>query len=214
MPNHVTNHLSMSGSTQRIEEVKAFVYGGRDEQGSEICIDFNKIIEQPEELDITAGTRAETTVEDLLRKVKSNKDELRELLKQNFEVLLDLSEEEIDLTKKYINNYIKYGYIHWYKWRIKNWGTKWNAYSQHMGEEFIYFETAWSTPKPIIKRLSEIFTDVQFTVEYADEDIGSNCGRYVFENGYLSEEYVPENCDSREFACALLGIDPSELEDN
>lgn len=214
MPNHVTNHLSMSGSAQRIEEVKAFVYGGLDENGSQIYIDFNKIIEQPEELEITAGTRAETTVEDLLRKVKSNKDELRGLLKQNFEVLLDLSEEEVDLTKKYINNYIKYGYIHWYDWRINNWGTKWNAYSQQIDGDVIKFQTAWSTPQPAIQRLSEIFTDVQFTVEYADEDIGSNCGRYTFADGYLSEDYIPEDSESREFACALLGIDPAELEDN
>ena len=50
----------------------------------------------------------------------------------------------------------------WYNWRVANWGTKWNADIQYEtldqwenGEIFIEFNTAWDTPMPIIKKLSE-----------------------------------------------------------
>jgi hypothetical protein len=182
-----------------------------NERGEAIYIDFDKIIKMPEELDITAGTRAETTVSDLLRKTKEDPAHLRETLKQNFEVLFDLSEEEIDLTKKYINNHINHGAIHWYDWRIKNWGTKWGAYSQQLDGDTIKFQTAWSTPQPVIKKLSELFPNVLFSVEYADEDIGTNCGGYSYQNGELTDNFIPNKDEAAEFACEILEIDPAEL---
>jgi hypothetical protein len=211
MPNHVTNKLTMSGDAECIEEVKVHVCGGLNERGEAIYIDFDKIIKMPEELDITAGTRAETTVSDLLRKTKEDPAHLRETLKQNFEVLFDLSEEEIDLTKKYINNHINHGVIHWYDWRIKNWGTKWGAYSQQLDGNTIKFQTAWSTPQPVIKKLSELFPNVLFSVEYADEDIGTNCGGYSYQNGELTDNFIPNKDEAAEFACEILEIDPAEL---
>src|SRR4051812_15264347 len=37
-----------------------------------------------------------------------------------------------------------------YEWCKKNWGTKWNAYSQkRLTETAIQFDTAWNTPEPI-----------------------------------------------------------------
>jgi len=212
MPNHVTNKLTMSGSASRIEEIKAHIYGGLNDHGAEVHIDFDKIIKMPEELDITAGTRAETTVSDLLRKTKEDPARLREALKQNFEVLFDLSEEEIDLVKKYINNHINHGSIHWYDWRIKNWGTQWSSYTTSLCEDGIKFQTAWSTPQPVIKKLSELFPDVLFSIEYADEDIGSNCGGYSYQNGELTDSYIPNKDEAAEFACELLEIDPADLD--
>ena len=94
----------------------------------------------------------------------------------------------------------------WYNWRLENWGTKWNAY--HFVDEpsdhgFIQFDTAWSTPKPIIKKLSELYPTLTFYVEYADEDLGSNCGTYQYKNGKL----LKETEEDLEFACNLQGLD-------
>ena len=72
-----------------------------------------------------------------------------------------------------------------YEWCIANWGTKWNAYDIGFGYDEIYFCTAWSTPKPIFAELSKRFPDLQLEVEYADEDIGNNCGRLMYLNGEL-----------------------------
>jgi hypothetical protein len=83
-----------------------------------------------------------------------------------------------------------YGYDNWYSWRCDNWGTKWNAYEVYWEDEIhpvgstyitgVQFDTAWSTPAPIIEALAKAYPDVTIRVCYADEDIGSNFGEYMF----------------------------------
>ena len=97
-----------------------------------------------------------------------------------------------------------YGYDNWYDWCIHNWGTKWNAYDIINDDPgCICFNTAWSSPFPIIKELSKLFPKVKFTLKYADEDLGNNCGTYVFKNGTIIEE---EKGDLA-FACELHGVE-------
>lgn len=78
-----------------------------------------------------------------------------------------------------------------YQWCIANWGTKWNAYAQHRVDEFsIYFKTAWNTPKPIFEAIAKKFPDLNFMVEYADEDRGSNAGILTYFKGRNQEELL------------------------
>jgi len=71
----------------------------------------------------------------------------------------------------------------WYKWRNKYWNTKWNAYDSyiHIGTNTItfVFSTAWSIPWPIYEKLVKEYK-YNFEVQYADEDIGHNCGRLIY----------------------------------
>ena len=71
----------------------------------------------------------------------------------------------------------------WYDWSIANWGTKWNAYDCEFGGNGVEFSTAWSMPEPIFVKLSEMFPEIEITVEYADEDTGNNVGIMVLLNG-------------------------------
>ena len=78
----------------------------------------------------------------------------------------------------------------WYDWRIQNWGTKWNAY-EHVktgNENKLYFLTAWSAPKEIYEALTKKFPNLTIEVDYADENMGYNCGKMVFENGEMVAE--------------------------
>lgn len=78
----------------------------------------------------------------------------------------------------------------WYDWRIQNWGTKWNAY-EHVkteNENELYFLTAWSAPKEIYEALTKKFPNLTIEVDYADENMGYNCGKMVFENGEMVAE--------------------------
>lgn len=96
----------------------------------------------------------------------------------------------------------------WYDWCVENWGTKWEvseSYEDDCG--FICFDTAWSTPATAILSLSEQYADLSFEVEYADEDLGNNCGRYIFKSG---EEFEYEQYGIKE-ACDLWGYDLSEI---
>ena len=98
----------------------------------------------------------------------------------------------------------------WYDWSIENWGTKWNAGDTIVDNETIEFETAWSTPVPVFVELSKRLKDITITVDYADEDIGSNCGTLEILNGEVTES-KPET--PRQFACDLWGYDESDFED-
>ncbi len=100
-------------------------------------------------------------------------------------------------------------------WCIANWGTKWNSYGYTADTGFkdgkLTFLTAWSAPHPILEKLSEMYPDIKFEHEWADEDIGMNCGRYVYFDGERTEEYYPESSRERiEFAAHVMDCEPSE----
>ena len=86
-------------------------------------------------------------------------------------------QESIELGKKYLDNYIKYGYCNWYNWSIDNWGTKWNVeddcsieYDKVKEEYTITFDTAWSCPVGILKEYSKMCNDGELDWMYYDED--------------------------------------------
>ena len=69
----------------------------------------------------------------------------------------------------------KYGSLNWLDWSRENWGTKWNSSDAEVTEEeenyvgFI-FNTAWSAPTPIAKKLKSMMVDPStFRWFYRDE---------------------------------------------
>jgi hypothetical protein len=96
----------------------------------------------------------------------------------------------------------------WYDWSIENWGTKWDVNETYEDENgYICFDTAWSTPHGIICQLSILYPELTFEVEYADEDLGNNCGMYKFQNA-VEIEYVPYGIEE---ACRIWDYDISEI---
>lgn len=111
-----------------------------------------------------------------------------------------------------------YGENNWYDWSIANWGTKWNAYGfneskNNSQKEKITFLTAWEAPHPIMEKLAEMYPEINIKHEWADEDIGMNCGRYCYSKGERVEKYIPESQKERlEFAAAVMQVDLKEYE--
>lgn len=109
-----------------------------------------------------------------------------------------------------------YGKDNWYDWSVANWGTKWNAYgfdpnTDYSKKKELRFLTAWSAPHPVIEKLAEMFPSVKFEHEWADEDIGMNCGRHVYYDGERIEEYYSESeRDRLEFAARVMDIQLEE----
>lgn len=102
----------------------------------------------------------------------------------------------------------KYGADNWYDWSVKNWGTKWNTDSvRKISPQAVEFDTAWATPEPLIKALSEKY-HTTVSVCYADEDLGSNCGEYEYKDG----EKILDEVGDYDFACEVWGFDPEENE--
>ncbi|WP_394941159.1 hypothetical protein [Psychromicrobium sp. YIM B11713] len=102
------------------------------------------------------------------------------------------------------------GVICWYSWNIANWGTKWNGYKfdiEQVDDDVaqLRFDTAWSHPFPIVKALSEKFSDVLIEVSFADENLGYNLGQYMIKAGETIQEtsFIPGSDDACEFASQL-----------
>lgn len=106
----------------------------------------------------------------------------------------------------------------WYDWSVEHWGTKWNAYGfaedrDDCQNEKLVFLTAWSAPHPVIREIAVQFPELEIVHEWADEDIGMNCGR----NRYSDYECYPESLsevDKMEFAAKLWDIASGETEDD
>jgi hypothetical protein len=112
-----------------------------------------------------------------------------------------------------------YGENNWYDWAVKNWGTKWNSYDYdnepiHGDFNQIEFQTAWSRPEPVVVRLSEMYPDVQFRHQWADEDIGVNVGEITYQEGEEIEYDVPEggSKEAYEMAADIMGVELSDYD--
>ena len=129
-----------------------------------------------------------------------------------------------------LNNILKYGYTGWYAWRGDHWGTKWTAnevsiyttsHTRLGMEAHVLCQTAWDCPAQIVVALSKNFPTLTFALEFADEDLGSNCGRFALINnveqlGSISYDYSDWKDDPKlkreaiTFACNVWGYDPEE----
>ena len=95
------------------------------------------------------------------------------------------------------------------EWRTHNWWTKWNACDYDSSVDYsksgsLDFLTAWSAPHPVIKNLSEMFPDIEFVHEWAEEDLSENCGRCIYSHGRASQYYFPETeSEQIKFSCGV-----------
>lgn len=199
MPNWVYNKVYFRGDSKRLDELKNFV------KTEEREFDFNKIIPMPESLNIESSSR-ETIATACARAKRAGKNTCEEFEKYyDHEKSFD---EWAEMGEIYLTNFEKYGATTWYDWSWNNWGTKWNACDvEWIDDNEVEFNTAWNAPEPIYYKLAELFPDIKFDVEFADEDIGSNCGTVTYDGDSVYVEYV----NDFEFACGVWGYDPEEL---
>jgi hypothetical protein len=234
MPNHVTTQIKLKGAKEDIIALRNAIRpdataDGKEDDDVGTIIDFNKIIPMPEELRIESGSSTDNGMAILIFRKTGDSAELTNMLSwpwvkaegiKDISTLTDylLKENRANLVtgQQALDNIKKYGHKDWYSWCNDKWGTKWNAYSQT--EESIdsfSFNTAWGTPYPIIKKLSEMFPKVKLFVRYADEDFGHNCGELTFQKGIVTEENVPKGGSPKALILAteVKGYDITDLID-
>jgi len=83
----------------------------------------------------------------------------------------------------------------WYDWAIENWGSKWGDYNSDLDLSgcsiFGMFNSAWSSCNVGIKKISSLFPDLCFEVDY--HELGMMfIGRQVCKNGEDIEEWSRE----------------------
>lgn len=237
MPNHIYNIITFDCSDEKAQEIyHALEY---DDPQAEKGIDFNKIIPMPAALNIECGSYTNQSIELFMTSINPDINHLEgeKMDKRAFAFLCkavqsqmfsplkaDLTPDEIKKYTKHhskeemlklgetaISNLINYHAITWYEWRIKNWGTKWNSYDNFFDGNTMTFNTAWAAPHPILQKLSEMHPDITIEHQWADENIGNNCGRRTYLGGSIQDEYYPESSkEGIDFACEILGCEVEE----
>ena len=196
MPNHCSNHLTVSGSEK---EMKSFYDSLKsipeedqsDDDKIERVFDFSDFIPMPESLHITSGSNVTRALEAL-------KGEANIGPGSDYP---HITEEHLEEAKTYLSNVEKYGHGDWYNWANHYWGTKWNAYDSYalVVEDdcfVVSFCTAWSPPMPVLEKICELFPNLTIEMEYQEEGMGfagiagSNPGEEPYDNegelNYLS----------------------------
>lgn len=200
MPNHVKNIVRISGSEESIARCSEQIFKGGE-------FSFENIKPMPEELHLESGTMS-CFAKDWINAGQAQ----RKRIEKDIMNMYGLGRKEVVAKLQcYADNMAKYGCLTWYEWHCDNWGTKWDAYEISEIERGnhsirIDFCTAWSTPEEVIKTLAEQYPDLTIAVDYADEDLGNNCGSYGFIEGVAWE-----NVGDFDLACDIWGYDPEEM---
>jgi hypothetical protein len=134
-----------------------------------------------------------------------------------------LSEESFEQFVQMLRNKRACGFLHCMDFARTVWGTKWNAYDQVVEpqEGWLKFDTAWSCPIPVLEALSKLHPEAEIRVQFADEDIGSNCGMLIIKGGQVAardeagrwDQMSPSEQQKWEaFAYQVKGWSPSDDE--
>lgn len=226
MPNWVENKLSYNGNEAEIKEMLEKI---RYDNATIGTIDFNKIIPMPKSLDIECGSRTDKGIEmvknyleNLPAELKGKEGTYEEVLEDLHNHSADISDDEEkkiwDIGVTAVDNLYKYNAPTWYEWCNDNWNTKWNACgydenTDYSDSDFIWFQTAWSAPIPVIQKLSEMYPNIELSLQFADEDLGQNCGEMKFKDGDIFEEYIPQTGkEAMEFAARVWEYDLSDFQ--
>lgn len=73
----------------------------------------------------------------------------------------------IDNAYRMIRCFAETGAKGWYDWGVKNWGTKWNAYSSDTDPggrpdcARVKFDTAWCSPEPVLRAIAKREPDLE-----------------------------------------------------
>lgn len=83
-----------------------------------------------------------------------------------------------------------------YEWSVKNWGTKWGFCEPRLVEVTAHalgygFSTAWSPPRPLILKMSAMFPELAFHLEYWEGGEGYQ-GVLVCQNGQEVDDSVSD----------------------
>ena len=207
MPNNIANKLVVSAKTQaEIENFLSAIAGvERDET---LDIDFQRIIPMPEcVLDTVCDDKDHIALYYYLM-TTGNEGMVDKLIDYpqlySMGIYKDKTEKELSdykvLGEKLFNIARKCGSIDWYDWRIRNWGTKWNAYETDIdscgdGCVALYFQTANHGVISVVEKLVEIFPNLEFDYSYADEVIAYNCGEGYGVDGSISFKFPEDESD-------------------
>lgn len=216
MPNWVTNKITAAPAV-----ITAMM-------NAESRIDFNNIAPFPGEHNWDGISIAAEEAAEAVLGIPVDGHPLLAMLQTDSRSKIDMKtmrDEDFEQFVGMLRNHRKCGYLHSMDFARKVWGTKWNACEQSHDVSLgaASFETAWSCPHGVLEALSKRFPDEEIAVEFADEDIGSNCGSFTLKNGEsIASDIAPawrnQTADMqakwKAFAHKVRGSNPADYEDD
>lgn len=153
-------------------------------------LDFNTILPEPEDLeDVASGLHEYRAIGWLLNQIRKSDamDPRRDIIRVEklfeFMDLYRVPAEKPNDLEKYILNIIRTGEPSWYYWRLRHWGTKWNAYqTKIIDKDTIAFKTAWNPVPKIIETMMVKFRIPKIDYSWVSEDYPEN-GRSIYHFG-------------------------------
>ena len=184
---------------------------------------FEGSVPMPKELEIDSGTTTDVAIA-LLTAKKKDYNRLDKLLDYEWtekesgyskndaisrkrELMIKYLEGSVDKDalsqgKQALENIKKYGCKDWYNWRIRNWGTKWDACEGGMNDSEweieASFDTAWAPPTPWLEKVSAKYKRLKFTLEYTEEGMGFE-GKAFARDGEMEDNCMQVNYPDRFF---------------
>lgn len=195
MPNHTTNLLSIVGERNIKKLLKPYLSKADAFNSSELSLDLGKIVPMPKEIEQSTKYG---NMKYLMRK--------RTPLQEN---RMRLKQEKHE--KKCLE---LYGAKSWYDWSIQYWGTKWNTYENRFyknddGNEWLYFQTAWSPPEPALRELSKKLDKI-VRLSYMDEGYAFFGIYHFYPDGNVDDECYQDHKLVPDELCEELGINTYE----
>lgn len=188
MPNFVINKLTISGDKKHTEKVEKFF---SDSEGN-MEFSFEKFIPVPSDLEnAVSGCLTHYIMRYLENPSPSNRKDVIDASTPYLGMAKkDMSFE--DIISEYESNLMKFGVTTSHSWKLNKWGCKWDAsnsvFSGNDGKYTFYFKTPWTSPFEAILYLSNLLVNCTLYLEYADENLGYNCGCLKLENGLIKED--------------------------
>lgn len=190
MPNHITNIVEFDCTNEEFLEIAEFLRAEEEPLGS---VDFNKLIPMPSSLDVESRFNKDGMIGAYKKFLKYRGDD-NDITLEKYANKHDIKYNDLLLGEQYYENEKRYGAADWYDWRIKNWGSKWNAYDTtpiYNDSKILRFCTAWNCVMPVIMELSRQFPDIIISYGWADENIGYNVGSCVIVDGNFLKSFTP-----------------------
>ena len=158
MPNWTSNTLRAEGKEA---DLRAFLEAVK---WQDEIFDFNRLIPMPDLLHHTGSGCCTIANQEV------NSWFVNDLENPHGEGAVRLFNVEEEAELKMI------GYRNWYDWSCENWGTKWNACRAELAEDCvkdgyieIHFETAWAEPRPVLRKMFEMFPQLSFVCTWQYE---------------------------------------------
>lgn len=212
MPNHVTTICTVTGPAAH---VAAFADKHIKPEEGRPCFDFGSVIPMPQSILATAERRpsemGDAHIELYMQALLQNPrlfmlpsdvypwipahvrrwGELR--------AWLDETKPGVDVwARRALIAAAETGSPGWYEWSKANWGTQWGAYAyktrdRSEGRFEFQFDTAWSFPEPVFRKLATTWPTLVFAVKSYDEgDCFACVGEFNGANDYRTVECTPE----------------------